>query len=67
MVPRKQSAGWWVVVYVWRGIPANVEVFRGERAARQRERSLRRSLDLSDEVGVFEIDIRATQRTRGHA
>jgi hypothetical protein len=47
----------WVVIQVWRGLPAGVEVYQQEQAARERERALRESIKPEDEVGVFELDL----------
>ena len=49
---------YWVVVYVWRGLPDSVEAFPDLSSAQERESELRKTINLEDdETGVFEIKL----------
>lgn len=47
----------WILVHVWRGIPTGIEAYHDERAARRREQSLRESIEMEDELALFELDL----------
>jgi hypothetical protein len=48
----------WVVVEVWRGIPASVEAFRSKKKAQEREKSLKAEINpQDDEVAMFTVTI----------
>jgi hypothetical protein len=48
----------WVVVEVWRGIPAGVEIFRSREKAVDYENRLRARLNtLEDETDLFEVEL----------
>jgi len=51
----KENTYVWVVVWVWRGLPATVELFTQEELAHNRERQIRQKLPPEDEVEVFQV------------
>lgn len=58
MIDREQPEVLWAVVFVWRGFPNLVEIYRDKELAFKRERQLRMNLNPDyDEVDVFETQI----------
>jgi hypothetical protein len=54
MAKRNDQPTRWIVVKTWRGLIAEVRVYRTFRGARTRERQFRATMDPAyDEVGVF--------------
>jgi len=48
----------WVVVEVWRGIPASAEAFRSRKKPQEREKSLKADINpQDDEVATFAVMI----------
>ena len=44
----------WIIVKVWRGIPAGIEVLKTHSEAIKREAFLRQSIAPEDEIALFE-------------
>lgn len=56
----RESELLWVVVEVQSGIPVEVKAYRNKRSAVSREQFLRKRMRPDhDEVGIFEVEVRA--------
>ena len=62
----KKKRQLWIVVYIWRGIPDKVEIYRDQMKAEKREKLLRNRMDHQyDETGLYKINIGAGARFTG--